>query len=165
VIIVVPSIPHTGTNFVWKVVLKDLEPEIRNPRKFNHGKIWIHTYPERIPELLTLKAYPWVVPMRHPYEVAKTWKGRKKDLGYLKMLYDIHLSSVAPNKPYYVVVDGPNRDRQLQAVNRLTGFNVETDWHKEASLGHSEELTEGEKQLLEPYLTFYAEICSPSELD
>lgn len=163
-IIVVPSIPHTGTNFVWKVVLKDLEPEIRNPRKFSHGKIWIHTYPERIPELMTLKGLPWIVPMRHPYKVAETWKGRQKSLVYLAELFDLHILKVMPEKPYYLVVDGENRDRQLSEINELTGFAVETYWYKEASLGHHAELTDDERRLMEPYLEFYATICSATKL-
>lgn len=158
-IIVVPSIPHTGTNFVWKIVLKDLEPEIRNPRKFPNGKIWIHTYAERIPELLTLKDYPWIVPMRHPFEVGRTWKGRQKSLDYLVTLYNIHLEHVYPQKPFYLCVDGEHRDRQLDRINRLTGFDVHTDWHKEASLGHSSELTSQETEKLEPFVDFYVKVC------
>ena len=159
-IIVVPSIPHTGTMFVYHEILKEIPQEIRNPKK-GPGKIQIHIYQDRMDELYSLSAYPWIVPLRHPEKVAITWKSREKDLAELREFWWRLLDLVDSFEPHYLSIDAPNRNAQLAKINESIGLNAQTDWPIVASHGLSATLTSAERShFVMPFVGFYEDRCA-----
>ena len=161
-IVVVTSIPHTGTQFVFHQVLSWLGPEIRNPVRSEkkHGKIWIHSEPHRLQELESLKDYPWIVPMRHPLRVGESWKGRKKNLSTLLELYRIQRKFVDKFGPLYFPIDSPKRQIFLDRINERLGTQIETDWANTTSTGHWDWLDDEEIKSLIAHVEWYEHICN-----
>ena len=161
-IVVVTSIPHTGTQFVWNQILGWLGPEIRNPARSQnkHGKIWIHSEPGRLDELATLSDYPWIVPMRHPLRVGESWKGRSKNLDKLVELYRIQQKFINKFDPLYLPIDATNRQYFLDKINERLGTLIETDWANTTSTGHWNWLEDDEREMLMPCVRWYESVCS-----
>ena len=145
-IVVIPTIPHTGSMFMVNEIFKDL-PEMRNPKRSNHGKIFMHVYPERLPELMTLTDYPWISPLRHPAKVAGSWLARKKDLGYLWSLWDVMMGLPVD---HFLPIDSDTRESALKRIG-----DYKTDWPVIASLGVTVEAPQVEQK----YVDFYAATC------
>ena len=161
-IVVVVSVPHSGTQFVFKQLLGWLEPEIRNPARSadKHGKIWFHVDPDRLVELRSLTDYPWIVPMRHPLRIGESWKGRHKRLDRLVELLEIQRNFVHQFNPLYLPIDAANRQDFLTEINQRLGTELETDWANFTSTGHWDWLDEAEREMLMPYVRWYEFICS-----
>ncbi len=152
--IIVASIPKTGTNFVFHEVLKDFV-EGRNPKKNPDAKVWIHIYAERMSELMSRTDHPWIVPLRHPYLVAQTWKGHEWDLYTLKDMWVRLRDEIDPQHPMYFAIDSDARYAQLTAIEKRLGIKVDTRWPVIASQGLRKSLEEHERALFEPFIEFY----------
>jgi len=161
VIVLVPTIPHTGTTLVLKHLLPFL-PDMRNPKRCGHGKIFCHIYEERIAELLPLlEKYPAVIPLRHPEKVAISWKARKKDLNELWGLWETLVDVIDPYHPLYLAIDSAGRDQALRSISKTLGLDLKTDWSVIASTGLTATLTEEEKEQANRFEEFYVK-RSPS---
>lgn len=65
-----------------------------------------------------------VIPLRHPYVVAESWKRRGPyDLDDLYRRWELLINDFDPFDPFYVAIDTPLRDSQLKAIK-----DIETDW-------------------------------------
>jgi len=73
--------------------------------------------------------YPLFLPMRHPFDVAKSWIKRGwpinhlffaewHNLFWLQEKYDGH----------WLPIDTPDRDEYLQAAGKISGLELTTDW-------------------------------------
>lgn len=140
-LIVVPSVHHTGTKTVFLDILKDLQPEVnQQDYKRNEGKLRIHIDKPFLDDLhFWCARCPAIVPLRHPRKVAYGWKARAKPLWDLTEQWNWLKEEIDPYVPYYLPLDSPERGHWLQEINRSLGTSFTTDW---PMLGHSEATTE-----------------------
>jgi hypothetical protein len=118
-LILIPTVPHTGTHFMRAL--------FKGQHKIQLDHIW----PERTAmwrELLH-KGHPIVVPMRHPFEVAESWKRRGKDPLEIPELWRLLVQEIDKYNPQYLCLDVPLlRNGQLKAINNRLHLNLATDW-------------------------------------
>lgn len=126
--ILVPSVPHTGTHFM---------------RDLFKGKQEIH-----LDHILPSTMDAWrvlfeqgnaaVVPMRHPFLVAESWKRRNKDPLHLPELWHLLVEVIDPYDPQYLCLDKPEtRNAQLKAINERLDLNLTTSWPRICEAGIS----------------------------
>jgi hypothetical protein len=128
VIIVVPSVPHSGTHFLKDHLLHGLETWVRHP------------YPVEQPKIIELldAGNPAIVPWRDPDAVRASWLRRGKDpnnyAGWsLTRWYEEQAKLL---RPYIDIgdiailnIDNPEvRDDQLERINYQLGLELKTDW-------------------------------------
>jgi len=125
--IVVASIPHSGTRFVLEHLLA---PRKRVKSAPDDGEFFFeHLDSPHIPKLRDMmRQFPCIVPMRHPKSIALSWKADSRLLTDLTTMYRCLVSAIDPFKPCYLPLDVENRDAYLQLLNDQTGLNLKTDW-------------------------------------
>lgn len=122
------SIQHTGTHFLadmfvpqyhWaSLVERDERPTIHVG----------HISPGQFPHILKLlDEIPVLIPVRHPYVVAESWKRKNKPIGELVIAYKL-LNQIKDKTPYYLAVDSLEREQQLAEINCKLQLNLQTDW-------------------------------------
>lgn len=123
--ILVPTIPYTGTHFMRDHLLAGLETDVRH--------IWdnrMEKWAERI-----AAGHPIIVPLRHPINVAMSWKRREHLGGSRLRVMNLpdwwrRLSGmIDPARPYYLPLDLPHRrEACLDNINKNLGLELATDW-------------------------------------
>lgn len=154
-IIVVPSVHHTGTKLVFNDILRDLvafNQQDKTPR--DSGKLRIHIDAPFLEDL-----HYWcakcsiIVPIKHPRDVAIGWKVRFKKLGELAQQWTWLKEEIAPYDPLYLPIDLPDRDEWLDKVNLKLNLKLNTDW---PVIGRCDdprpELDESEKTLVNSWM-------------
>ena len=123
--IVLISVPHTGTRFVRDEILPQLTD---NPGRDCHIQ---HVNPPAMNGLSHLCSYAWnrvIVPLRRPKAVALSWKRREEPVcelpGYWERLFELTRLCT----PFYVPLDHPERDRFLEGIAAAWDRDVTTDW-------------------------------------
>ncbi len=151
--IVVASVHHTGTNFVWQDLLSGLTEVGMNYGHYGkiqppeNGFTRIHCDLAQYDYLeWWLERYNCVVPLRHPMSVAASWKARGEDLSLLPFQWEILKNEVDPHKPSYLPMDVPERDKWLAEFNERNGLNIHTDWPVIMSCNKSAELSQNDRQ-------------------
>ena len=123
VLIYVLTIPSTGTHFVRDHLLQG-----QTDVYCRH--IWPDN-PEEWAKPIVEKSDRIIVPLRHPYEVAKSW-ARRPDRGLpladLRLWWRTLVHQVDPLRPHYLPLDTRERDFYLQDINRDLGLRLKTDW-------------------------------------
>ena len=71
---------------------------------------------------------PKIVPLRHPVEVAKSWKAREKKLSIMLRQWELLEEVVLPRNPMFLPVDHENRDVYFQVIREACDPNLATDW-------------------------------------
>ncbi len=122
--IVVTSVPHTGSQFVTQHLLGGAGLTSPNDVYFQHVENGT------VPMLrkLMLKGWPCIVPMRHPLKVAGTWTSRGKPLYQLWDYWRRLVSAIDPLKPLYLPIDVPNRQGYLDVICAELLVDFKTDW-------------------------------------
>lgn len=159
-VIVVPTVHHTGTKFVYNDLLgalSELSPqgpedvmqltrkEIEE-RPFRQ-KVRIHCEECFVGNLRKwCKEFPSIVPLRHPRTMAKAWKFRDKSLDWLNKQWGVLQEEVDIYEPLYLPLDVPDRDLYLSRINFSLGLNLKTDWSNKWSCGFSAELDEADEE-------------------
>jgi hypothetical protein len=114
--IVVASVPHSATRFVIEHLL--------DGECFHR-----HLDAECIPALRAqARNHPLIIPLRHPRDVALSWKARRRPLPSLPPMYRAMVTAFDPLRPLYLPVDHRARDDYLEQVNAMTGLRLRTDW-------------------------------------
>ena len=150
--IVVASVHHTGTNFVWQHLLAGV-PEVGmdygrystyQPPK--NGFVRIHCDRAQHEYLQWwLNRCVCIVPLRHPISVAESWKARGKDLSELAGQWQILKNEVDPHDPMYLPVDSPERMNWLDTISRHVNQELQTGWPVVMSCHKSAQLTDDER--------------------
>lgn len=122
--ILVPTIPRTGTHFM------------RDHLLVGHAKHVDHIWPDNMDAWVDeiSEGHPIIVPLRHPFEVAQSWKRRESGRNPLKVM-DLpdwwrRLSGmIDPARPYYLPLDLPaERELALAKINCNLELKLRTDW-------------------------------------
>ncbi len=150
--VVIASVHHTGTNFVWQHLLNGMtqvgmnyDPSGRN-RPPKNAFVRIHCDFGQYQYLeWWCRQFPVIVPMRHPLTVAESWKARDKDLSPLPAQWNILKNEVHQYNPLYLPIDHPDREAWLDAIRRKLGIQIQTDWPVVMSCNKSAELTDEER--------------------
>lgn len=149
--ILIASVHHTGTNFVWQHLLNGMTEVGMNYSHYAippvcigfvriHCDLLQHDYLE-----YWLKHALCIVPLRHPLTVAVSWKARDKDLSELPGQWQILKNEVDPHDPMYLPIDSPDRMNWLDRISRNMGQELQTDWPVVMSCNKSAELTDTER--------------------
>ena len=122
--IVVPTVPHTGTHFMRDHLLAELDCYVR------------HVHPSDEPKLLELleAGNPCIVPVRDRWSVLESWIRHDKDprafCGLsLPEWFEALDALIWPYSPLLLAIDNPEiRDEQLAMINNTLGTVLTTDW-------------------------------------
>ena len=128
-IILVPTIPHTGTKLLANDILRDFEHNALINKPKNGQKIDDHIFPEKITrwkELMT--EYPAIIPLRNPVSIAVSWERRHRDLGELMVMWYILVEQLDKFNPSYLPIDSLDRNKYLDRINQRLGLKLTTDW-------------------------------------
>jgi hypothetical protein len=133
VTVVVASVHHTGTNFVFQELLKGLKQigmaYSKHYRPPDNAFTRIHCDMQQSPYLhWWVSRFPTIVPLRHPASVAVSWKAREKSMWALENQWEILREMVAPYNPIYLPIDVDDRQSWLDKLNERLGMNIQTDW-------------------------------------
>ena len=145
-IIVVPSVHHTGTKFVYRYLLADEKgwefvtpnPDTTmayykpdgSPRTGDKGKVRIHIDPPLMHRIHAWMAdFPSIVPLRHPRNVAQSWKNRFKSFAELGEQWRLLKEEVDKYNPYYLPLnDSELKNEFLKKIEIGLKIEVEYDW-------------------------------------
>ncbi len=131
-VIVVPSIHHTGTNFVLQNLLRKFatHPNTIASLPPEQSKVHVHVEPSLVGQLdhWVRLMYPMLVPIRHPASVARSWKARGKPVSEMVGQWQMLIDQVAPFKPSYLPLDVDNREDWLEAFCDKFSLDLSTDW-------------------------------------
>lgn len=125
--IIVASIPHTGTFFVADHLLGHLN---RVPIGCDHENTVqvVHFNEPAIEQAWALiDRYPTIVPKREFSAVQESWRRRGLDLDELETLWRSVFPLRYPNM-LLLQIDGPDRERQLQNIEQRIGHPLSTSW-------------------------------------
>ena len=112
------SVPHNGTRFLIRSLLPSAGIEA----------IHLHCEDENMPKLTELsQEYPLVIPVRHPREVALSWKKKGYDIG---LMFGLYRNMFSFENPFYFPIDGRERDAHLNALGEFLGVELQTDWER-----------------------------------
>lgn len=123
--IVVPTVPHTGTHFMRDYLLAGLETHVAHP------------YDHEIPKIYALleEGNPCIIPRRRRIEVERSWirhgKDRAKFAGrslddWLLVQEGIATMALIDSRLFYLDLDLPGvRDKQLLAINTGIGLHLD----------------------------------------
>lgn len=123
--IVVPTIPHTGTHFMRDHLLKGVE-----------SMVW-HPYDEDLDKIYNLISggAACIIPRRDLDQIVASWQRHGKNVDdfagrsldeWLYVQNSIAVHAAAKSQLYYLNIDHPGaRDRQLAAINRNLGLSLD----------------------------------------
>ena len=163
-IIVVASVHHTGTKFVYRYLLDDANgwnfvvPNPDTSQAGDHeaflGKVRIHIDEPLMPRAINwMKEFPTLVPLRHPRNVAISWKAREKSLDWLEKQWELLKTVVDTFEPCYLPLnDSPLKDEFLYAASTKLGVKFPHAWPIVCSENLMAELTDEEEQRVQRWM-------------
>lgn len=126
---VIPTIQHTGTKLLYGMFPEGFthysfyeEPE--SPNALHVGHIT-----ENSVEAIKRLDCQMIIPLRHPYLVAESWRRRNKPLSELFDNFMILVDELAPLDPLYLPIDAANRQDYLNKINKRLDLRLNTNWN------------------------------------
>ena len=130
--IIVPTIRHSGSHFLVDLLGYDINKTLpwgQAHKATDDSLIFDHISPYKVDIMLPLiRDNLTVIPLRHPFVVAKSWIDRKKDLSELVAAWETLVYEIDPLEPYYLPLDVEDRQDYLDELNIDTGRSMVTDW-------------------------------------
>ncbi len=126
--IIVPTIPNTGTHFLLDLL--GVQPKGMLWNYQVNGIEYGHIYPEWKRHFLPLiENNLTLIPLRHPFVVAKSWADRGGNPYEMIDMWDLLVDEIDPLNPVYLPIDSyVTRNGYLNALNIRTGLRLKTDW-------------------------------------
>lgn len=134
-IILLPTIKHTGSHFVLKQLLKDFiridlksaENRIEMLGEHENGVVFDHLFPHKMDLWRKfLGKYPAIVPIRNKNEVWKSWlkRAEEPDRELFNQMWDI-VEDIDQHYVFYINIDNNViRDKQLDVINKELNINL-----------------------------------------
>ncbi len=119
------SVQRSGTRFTQRILQQD---HIKTAQ--------LHAAPTmmvRVEEWLKKccdEGLPIIVPLRHPFSVAHSWRLRGDRLEDMFEQWRLLIQCCDRCEPYYLPVDHPEREGFLDELREATGAPIETRWKK-----------------------------------
>lgn len=111
---IVASVRHTGTMFVFEHLLN------RQGENYHFGEKFVH------------KVYDYdggvIVPLRRLEAIINSWSGRQLDPRDLDAHLEQMIEYVERKSPYLMPIDHPDRQEYLDDINEGFGLSLKTDW-------------------------------------
>ena len=148
--IIVPTVRHSGSHFVVDLLGHDIAKTI--PWKQVHTAkpndlIFDHISPYKVDVMIPLiNNHLTIIPLRHPYVIAKSWDDRKKDKADLIQSIETLVNDIDPLEPYYLPLDVPDRQDYLDELNVATGLSLTTRWTPRGVVQNNAALTHRDVQ-------------------
>ena len=129
----IPTIQHTGTKFLaklfgdihWASFIEDIGDR--------EDVLYLgHLTANSIGNIKRLNN-PILIPLRHPYLVAESWKRRGKPLTELSENFRLLVDELDPLNPLYLPIDVDNKQDYLDKINVELGLSLSTQWGIENS--------------------------------
>lgn len=126
------TVQHTGTRFLIRHLLTE-QARLEKAEDAPAEGRWFHRHCtlKNLMEMTRIcerGGYPLVISMRHPREVALSWKKKGYALADFRDSFR-RLFTFERFSPLYVAVDSlSTRQRQLQALSDILGCELKTDW-------------------------------------
>lgn len=151
-LIIVPTVKHTGSHFIRDDLLRDYEKVplkgphsyimeniegVKTKRKISEAALMDHLIYSKVQQfqkLITKDGNICITPLRHPKLVAKSWldKGLELKPDFYQMwtsLIDLEQFLVKKDsKIYFLPLDVDDREDYLEALNEGTGLGLHTNW-------------------------------------
>jgi len=133
VILVIPSVMHTGTHLLldifknWNKISPIPDSMFYPPMDNKDHIIQFHLIDGHSTFYEIAETYHQVIPMRHPVRVLESMRRRQKTLADLEEQF-ANLIRVHEWAPMYIHVDSKDRDKHVQAVAKLINRPLSTDW-------------------------------------
>jgi hypothetical protein len=124
----IPTIQHTGTKLLanmfegFKRISFIEESEADNVLYLGHLTV------NSIDNIKKLKN-PIILPMRHPYLVAESWKRREKPLSDLVINFRLLINDIDKLDAMYLPIDVENKQDYLDEINEKLGLSLYSDWN------------------------------------
>ena len=149
-IVVVASVHHTGTHFLYEHLFDGWHRYnsgydcIAEPH--GRGIVRIHCDEQQSKYLPRwMDSHRVVVPMRHPMSVAASWIAREKDMKKLYFQWNCLKTLVHPCAPMYLPLDSPDRMNWLDTICRNVDEELQTEWPVIMSCNKSATLSENDR--------------------
>lgn len=131
-IILLPTVKHTGSHFCLKQLLKGFVPiQLKTAKKdikllSGDMVVFDHLYKHKMRLWRDLlKEYPAIVPLRNKKAVMESWMSRGEDLEDFHEQWAM-LKSIVCKRVYFINIDDPlMRERQLETINFDLGLNLD----------------------------------------
>lgn len=145
-IVLLPTIQHTGSHFLYEHLLaNDFERMSVHDEPRDGGMVfthiskwkWLKHWQHLMPH------YPAIIPFREPWKVCYSWLRRREKLTNLHEDLSYLVDHFDGFNPYYLPIDRPDRQAYLDRINDGLGLNLQTDWPVFGSRG---EMPEGAKE-------------------
>lgn len=165
--LIIASVPHTGSHFLIDLIdyaiLRD-EADIKHALERNH-KVYRfhHVYGGESMEWLLKygSMAPVISPLRHPMDVAQSWKNRGKPIIEHKVhapMIELFHSLIELSKRipmHFLPLDHPNREQYLKRISAVAGRTFKTRWDRFGPVPKNphKELTEAEIEAVSDLMT------------
>ena len=159
-IILAPTIQHTGSYFLVKHLLADFEQRNLKDGVEDGSVTFDHTLPSKHERWLEIIHglrekrinFHTIVPLREPHKIFISWQRRGRDFQELIDQVEYMVALQDEIRPLFLPIDHKDRQDYLDVINKATGLNLETDWH----IVHGKKDTHNAKiEELEPYRRTY----------
>jgi len=135
-ILLLPTVKHTGSHFVLKQLLPDFEQmnlkDIDNLDPDKNIVIFDHLYPSKMDLWEPLMAkYPAIIPLRNKQDIMESWERREEPIDDFFDQWQI-LGRMRKYKVYFINLDAPKfRRMQLRRINQELDLNLDPGkWEK-----------------------------------
>ena len=133
----IPTIQHTGTKFLAKLFGDIHWASFIEDASDRENVLYLgHLTTNSIGNIKKLN-HPILIPLRHPYLVAESWKRRGKPLTELAENFRLLVDELDPLNPLYLPIDVDNRQEYLDIINNELGLSLKTNW----AIENSKEMT------------------------
>lgn len=126
-VVIVASIPHTGTFFVADHLFGHLRRAPIGSEIDDTVQVVHFNEPAFETAGPLIDQFPTIVPMREKEAVRQSWMRRGMDCVELETLWNEVFPLRHPNM-MLLQIDGPNRDEQLAAISERVGVSLSTTW-------------------------------------
>jgi len=132
VIFTIPTIQHTGTKFLAKLFGQIHWASFYEKPECDDFLHVGHLTRNSIDAIKRLN-HKIIIPLRHPYLVAESWRRRNKPLDELEENFHLLVDELDPLNPLYLPIDVDNRQDYLDQINDDLGLALVTEWGVENS--------------------------------
>ena len=117
------SIQHSGT----KLLVRKFQCDELALRDETEGLHVGHISTGQWPHIISRIKDPTIIPMRHPHLVWESWRRRGKNINELIENYHL-LIDLDQYQPFYVNIDLPIRDWQIDKINTELNLTLAKEW-------------------------------------
>jgi len=137
----IPTIQHTGTKLLYKMFPQEFAHCSLREDSDQDNVLYVGHLTGNSIGLIKKLDQPMIIPLRHPYLVAKSWELRGKPLTELTENFKLLVNELDPLSPLYLPIDVENRQDYLDKINKELGLELRTEWGVENSVKHTYNLS------------------------